>query len=253
MTAAWLDGLAFSSVWVAIAAGALCTAASLAMGLDPPLAAIGVAVSGTLVVYNVDRLRDLERDRQTSPRRSAFVQAHFGVLTGVTLAAGAAAGAFALALGLRAFLVLAPVLLLGLLHRRLKRIAYAKAGYITVAWLAVVVGLPAALAGPALGVGWTAAVVGTSLFANAIASNVRDAEAAAKRFGSGPALWTARVSAGIGAALAGLAPASVRPLVAIPLATLAVLVPFRRDERYGLLLVDGALLAGAAVSIAWLW
>jgi hypothetical protein len=42
----------------------------------------------------------------------------------------------------------------------------------------------------------------------------------------------------------------VRPALAVPLATLAVLLPFRADERYGLLWVDGALWVGALAGAA---
>ena len=41
-----------------------------------------------------------------------------------------------------------------------------------------------------------------------------------------------------------------RPLAFLPGAVLAVLVPFRPTERYGLVAVDGALLAGALLAIA---
>jgi hypothetical protein len=43
----------------------------------------------------------------------------------------------------------------------------------------------------------------------------------------------------------------VRPLVCIPLATLAALAFFRADERYGLVVVDGALWAGALLALPW--
>ena len=250
-----LEMLVFSSAWVAAAAGALCAAAALGMGLQPLLPAVAVAVAGTLVVYNVDRLRDLERDRATAPRRSAFVERHYGVLVGICVASLAVAASLVLALGPRAPAVLVPVLVLGLLHRRLKGIAYAyaKAVYITAAWLAVVVGLAAALGPSAARVGWVAAILGPALFANAAASSVRDAEAAAERLGPAPVLWTARISALLGVVLGALAPAPVRPLAAVPLLTLAVLLPFRPDERYGLLVVDGALLVGAVLAIGWLW
>jgi hypothetical protein len=247
-----IEWLVFSNVWVAAAAGALCAAASRAMGLAPDARVSGVALAGTLVVYGVDRLRDLERDRHTAPRRSAFVARHRLALGLFCAGAAGVAAACAGSLGLRAVLLLAPVLGLGLLHRRLKRIPYAKAAYISAAWLVVVVGLPAALAPPARDAGWVGAVLGLALLANAVASNVRDAEAGAARFGTGPALWAARGGAALGAAVGALAPAPVRPLAVVPLATLLVLIPFRRDEAYGLLVVDGALLLGAALALVWL-
>ena len=47
-----------------------------------------------------------------------------------------------------------------------------------------------------------------------------------------------------------LAPAGARPLGLVPLATLAALVAFDPGERYGLVVVDGALLAGALGALA---
>jgi hypothetical protein len=247
---ALVDALAFSSLWVAAAAGALCAAASLAMGAAPALPVVGIAVAGTLFVYNVDRLRDVERDRATTPERSAFVARHRGALTGLAGAAVATSLAFALRVGAGPALLLLPVLAAGLAHRRLKRIPFAKSAYVTAAWLLVVVALPA-VAGPATAnAAWTAGVLGAAVFANAIASNVRDAEAAVARVGARPALNAARALAGVGVLLGAAAPPPVRPLLAVPLATLATLLAFREGERYGLIVVDGALLAGALLAVA---
>ena len=74
MLARAVDAAVFSSAWLAAAAAGLVAASARAMEipLDPRL--LGLAAAGTLVVYNVDRLRDLERDRLTAPARSAFVE-----------------------------------------------------------------------------------------------------------------------------------------------------------------------------------
>ncbi len=247
-----LHGLAFSSLWVALAAVLLQLAAALAMGLRPVPAALGLAACGTLVVYNLDRLRDLARDRETSPRRSAFVERHFRSLLGLTCASAALSLLLAVGLGRRVVLVLAPALVLGLLHRRLKRLSLLKSAYISAAWLLVVVGLPAAQAGRApRELPWVAAILGSALFANAVASSLRDAEAAVRRFGTRAVLATARAAALLGVALAALAPPELRALLWVPLATLAVLLPFRSEEGYGLLVVDGALSVSAGLA-AWL-
>jgi hypothetical protein len=55
--------------------------------------------------------------------------------------------------------------------------------------------------------------------------------------------------AGLVAALA--APAAVRPLAALPLALAFAVAFFRPSERYGALVVDGALLAGALLALGW--
>jgi len=245
-----LDVLAFSSVWVAVAAGALAVACSLAMAIAPPLSAVGLAFAGTLVVYNVDRLRDLDRDRETAPRRSAFVDAHGGQLALAVLVAGIAAAGFALAAGPAAWLVLGPVLALGLLHRRIKHVTLGKSAYLTASWVAVVALVPAATASDARAVAWVVAIAACAIFANAAASSVRDHEVAAARFGAGPTLRAARLVAAGGVAIGAAAPPGVRPLTWVPLATLTVLLPFRDSERYGLVGVDGALLAGALASAA---
>jgi stage V sporulation protein SpoVS len=248
VTSPLLDRLVFSSLWVGGAASSLSVATSLAMGIPIPWAAVGVALAGTVFVYNVDRLRDLPRDLDTAPERSAFVARNYGVLRGLAVAAGIAAVGLALSLGPRSALLLGPALILGLVHRRIKDVAWGKSSYITAAWLLVVVGLPA-IAGPdPEGIGWVASILAGSLFANAIASNVRDREAAVARIGAGRALAAARAVAALALALAAVAPPGVRPLAAVPAMTLASLVWFRSEERYGLVVVDGALLAGGVLA-----
>jgi hypothetical protein len=245
-----LEALAFSSVWIAAAAALLCAATGQAMGVGIEPHAMALAACGTFVVYSVDRLRDLERDRATSPRRSAFVAQHDRVLRALTGLAGLASLPLAVAAGPRVLWLLAPVALLGLGHRRLKRFTAWKALYITAAWVVVVVGLPA-LGRGAQHLGWIAAVVGLSILANAIVSNLRDGEAATSRWGAHVPARLAIASACLACVLALLAPRPVLPLLAVALATLGSVVAFRPDESYGLVVVDGALGVGAALAL-WL-
>jgi hypothetical protein len=249
MRAAWLDPWVHSSVWVAAAAASLCSACALALGVAPRACVALLAACGTFAVYNLDRLRDLPRDRVTSPRRSAFVAAHRRGLAIGALAAAAVAVGLAGALGARVVALLAPVGAAGLLHRRLKRFALGKPVYVAAAWTAVVVGLPALADGPPRHLGWVAAPVFASLLANAIASNLRDGEAVASRWGPRVPLRLARGSALLGLALALLAPAGVRPLALLPAALLLALAGFRAEERYGLLVVDGALIGGSLAAL----
>jgi 4-hydroxybenzoate polyprenyltransferase len=256
----WLDALAFSSALVAAAAAALAAAAGRALTGSVAPAAVALAFAGTLVIYNLDRLRDLERDRGITPERARFVAANRRGLLGLVVGAGAACLPLLTELvgrvGLAPVLWLAPALLLGLLHRRIKQVPLLKPLYITTAWLLVVVALPALASGAPHALeaprelAWVAAILALAIFANAIASNVRDGEAGAARYGPRLALRAARVLAGLGCVAGVFAPAAARPLAAVPLATLASLVSFRASERYGLLVVDGALLAGGAVALA---
>jgi hypothetical protein len=244
VTSPLLDRLVFSSLWVGGAAGALTTAASLAMGMTIPWTVVAVAVAGTVFVYDVDRLRDLPRDLETAPERSAFVARNYAVLRALAVGAGVLSLGLALSLDRTVAAVLAPALALGLLHRRIKGFAWGKSGYITGAWLLVVVGLPAIAGSGAERIGWVTTILAGALFANAIASNVRDGEAAVAHLGVGRALAIARGAAALGLALALAAPSGARALAAIPAVTLASLVVFRSEERYGLVVVDGALLVG---------
>jgi hypothetical protein len=248
-TRGFFDALAFSSLWLAAAAGALVAAASLAMGADVDPRALLLATTGTLVVYNVDRLRDVERDRQTRPERSAFVDRHRVPLVALSAVSGLGAAAAAAAADLCATAVLAPALAAGLAHRRLKHFRAAKPLYIVAAWLLVVVALPWCLAPAPAHAGWVAAMLGAAILANAVASNVRDGETL-PLLGASRALNLARAVALLGALLALVAPEPVRALAVVPGVTLLVLLPFRPSERYGLLGVDGALLAGALLAAA---
>jgi len=99
-------------------------------------------------------------------------------------------------------------------------------------------------------VGWVAAILGASVAANAIASNLRDLEAAVARFGEVVALRSARAFAALSLLLCALGPVRVAPLAAVPLLTLCGLTWFRRTERFGLIFIDGALLAGGLAAIA---
>lgn len=249
MLRAALDILVFSSAWLAAAAGALCVASSLAMGLRPAFSVVAVVCAGTLVVYSVDRLRDLERDRTTTPVRSAFIRRHARAMKGLGLASGVVAITLGAVLGTRALGLLALVFAVGLAHRRLKRIPFAGAAYIAAAWLLVVVGLPAIVAGGASNAVWVAAILGVTLLASTIVSDVRDVGASLDRLGPEVALQIARALAVVGIMLAALAPPVVRPLIAVPVFTLASVIWFRPGERYGLVVVDGALLAGALAAI----
>ncbi len=231
-----LQTLAFSSLWVAAAACALCAAAGRAMAIEVAPAVMGLVFAGTLVVYNVDRLRDLERDRASAPLRTAFVERHELVLTLVCWVGAGVAVFCGLAVGAMAVLALVPVGLLGFFHRRAKRYSALKAAYITLAWLMVVVAFPAVAAAEAHSPAAVAWVLGLGLLANALASNV---DAPGSR-----GLALARGVAVLGVLSAFLAPAGVWPLASVPLAVAWALVRFEPEERHRLIVLDGALLWG---------
>lgn len=243
-----LDAAAFSSVWVAGAAALCAASASHALGVAPRAEALVLAFGGTLCVYVVDRLRDHARDAGTAPLRTAFVTAHRRPLTALAALGGVVAAIAALAAGPRVASLSAGVLAVGLLHRRLKHVPFGKAFYIAAAWTAVVVGVPAILDPTARHVAAVAAIFYATLLANAIASSVRDAEAGPARIGLARGLRVARVLA-LGAVVGTLLGGPGLRLLPVAGLTLLALLAFRPGERFGLVVLDGALSLGAALSL----
>jgi len=251
MLRAAIDALLWSSLWLATAAALLTTACARALGLDPAPPWLGLAFGGTLFVYAIDRLRDLARDRGSAPARTAFVERHRTVLVSLAAIGVVVAAACALPLPPPALALMAAVAALGLLHRRLKRWLVVKPAYLTFAWTAVPVGLPAASDASAQHVAPVAFVVGTTVLANVALSNLRDREGLAGRLGTRRALGLAAGLCAVALTAALLGPMAVRPLAALPLAMAAAVGFFRPTERYGAGVVDGALLVGAVIALGW--
>lgn len=244
---ATLDRLAFASAIPAGVAAGLLLAAGTALGepLDRTLAALAaLAGAGTLVVYNVDRLRDTGMDRESAPLRTAFIERHRRGLWAVTGATALASLALALATSREVVSLCAAVLAVGLLHRRLKRWSAAKPVYIAIAWVAVTAGIPALTASDPQHAPWVVAVYAATIAANLLASDLREAEPVASLLAGGRAL------AGVGLLVALVGPAATRPLAAIPASELVALAAFRTGERYALIVLDGALLVGATLALA---
>jgi hypothetical protein len=241
------DTAAFASLVPAGVAASLLLAACAGLGAPPDWLAAGLAAAGTLVVYNVDRLRGTAADRHSAPARTAFIERHARGLWILTACAGVASLALALAMPGPVQLVCAAILVVGLLHRRLKRWPLAKPLYVALAWVAVTVGIPSLTAPGSDLVLWVVAVHGSAIGANLVATSQRSSPPVPS------VLAAARGLAALGILIAVVAPAGVVPLAAIPIAELAALAAFRPDERYSLIILDGALLAGALASLALAW
>jgi 4-hydroxybenzoate polyprenyltransferase len=223
-------------------------AASTALEIALPVEAAALGFSGTLLVYGVDRLRDVERDRETTPARTAFVERHRRALIALCALAAIGSATAALKLPPTVWLVCGIAGLPGLMHRRLKHVPIAKTAYVTFAWLVVCVGVPVEAGGASPSAAMpTAAVLGLALAGNLMASNLRDRESGAALVSSQTALLTALATCagGVLAALA-LDLALLAPIPLLQLAAVAGLAAQPHDlERYGLVVVDGALLVGA--------
>jgi 4-hydroxybenzoate polyprenyltransferase len=245
-----LDGLAFSSLLAsAIGAGLSLVASRALLAPDAGRSAL-LASSGAFLIYTLDRLRDADRDRHTSPARTRFVQRHRRSLLTALVVAGLLFGAAWLTASPAIQGLCAGIGVVGLLHRRLKTHPVLKTGYVSLAWVAGCVGIPWIAAGrPGEGL-WLAGSLLAVLVANLIASNLRDRETHPLPARPDTVLSIAFAAVAVAMTVALLAPG--RAVVAgwIALLECLALAGFRADERYGLIVVDGALLVGSL--LAWI-
>ena len=244
-----LDLIAFSSVLPAVIAAGLSLAASHAIGAtDSPRWAV-LATSGTFIVYGLDRLRDTDRDRVTSPKRTYFVENHArAILIAVGLAALVLVAAL-LTSPAPVALICGGIGAIGLLHRRLKGSKSLKSIYVTLAWVAICAGIPAIATPDSARFGWVAVILSTGIAANLLASNLGDDPTSPPRGHLPSILGLARSLAIVGVLIAWAAPIEIAPLGWIPFAEAVALAFYHPNEHYEHLAVDGALLAGALASL----
>jgi hypothetical protein len=231
-------GIAFSLAWV------------VSRAIEAPSGGrwAALASTGTFIVYNLDRLRDTVRDRETSPIRTSFIENHRRSLTISTALAGIVAAGLLLTAPRPILVLTLSIGAIGLIHRRIKRAAALKTLYVSLAWIGVCVGIPWLAAGrPESGI-WVAAIILPILFANLVVSNLRDDET--QLFRDRPVLV---IRLALAFTLLGLLVVAISPprLVAfswLALAEGAAILCYRPGERYGLIVVDGALWVGAAIA-----
>jgi hypothetical protein len=256
-TLAWLVRTAEACAYTSCVATAVGASLSLAASrmLDAPqsLRWAFLAAAGTFIIYNLDRLRDVERDHSTSPLRTAFVMRNRRSLYACVGLASIGFGVVLLSSPPRIILLCTAIGLVGLFHRRAKNAAATKTAYVSIAWVASCVGMPW-LASHREGdlALWVAGVILTTLVANLMASNLRDGEAGAIRGRTAPILWGARAMTLFGIGIAFAAPERGYALAWIPACQALPLALFLPTERFGHLAVDGALLLGALATLVHL-
>ena len=243
-----VDAFAFSSLLPAAIAYSLSWVASLALIAPNGWHSAALAGCGAFIVYNLDRLRDTDRDRKTSPDRTAFVERYRRLLTGLVGIVSVVFASLVMTAPLEVIGIILPCGLLGLLHRRLKRAAAIKALYVSLAWVGVCIGIPWLSAGRPQAGCWAAAIVLPILAANLISSDLRDNET--QFFHGRPALVlrSALCLAAFGVLLAVAAPPPLTAFAWIGLAEAAAILGFRPGERYGMIFIDGALWAGSGIA-----
>jgi len=211
---------------------------------------VALVFGGTAVVYGLDRIRDVDRDRSKWPERSAFAARHSGALKGMVALAALLSVAAAASQPPVVWVLCGGVGAVGLAHRRLKQRGSWKLVYLTLAWWTVTVGLPwlrvrgDVAPATALPVALSSAC---ALAANMLASN----ETAAPMRAS-TARRVAMVLAALGVVAAAAAPGRAAAMACIPAAQLAAVSLRRTRERERLWWLDGSLGLGALAALALL-
>lgn len=224
-----MDLLLRSGLWIAAVAIGLLHAAARSMGLVPGPELTAVVGLGTMGVYRFDRWAGGGRG------------APWWILP------TAAAAVLGLLLPADAVAILAGVCALALVHARLRELPWAKPTYIAMAWIGVVVGLPWVLAGEGPLPPGVLVPIALAIAANVLACDAIDREAEAVRLSPRQVWWVARF-----VALGGILLAWPHPGLAIPAAVLVALVHGPASRRWAEVWLDGALLAGAVVTVIWL-
>lgn len=251
-----LDSLAFSGIWTAFAAATLIGASGVF--LQPPWGpaqlglACGLGFAGTMTVYAFDRVRDIQRDQASSPSRSAFVARHQRSLLGVSAAGLSLSLAAAWALPPITWLLCAGVGAMGLLHRRLKNRSPSAWVYVSAAWVGITVGLPALIAAPDA-ISLSALLTLTLCWALAIGSNALASERRGLLYDAQAATQMRRARRwALASAVTPLILPGSPGLAAVGIATWLATLFFRPEERYGLIVLDGALVVGGGLAVAWM-
>jgi hypothetical protein len=239
------EAVVFSSLLAAAVGASLVAVTERALYQRNSLVPTLIVVCGTLVIYNIDRLRDRHRDRHTAPRRTVFVDRHATALFALVMVAGAAIVALLIPHGIGASLAFAPILGLGLLHRRLKRWPRVKAIYVALAWTAAALLAARLVPGSSADLDRlfaVATILGFSVLAN---TAVAGSEAA-----GGRRLAFFAVAAAL--ALTFATDRAPTALAILPLGPLVALLARGRGEWGRLTRFDGALGLSALISLAFM-
>lgn len=203
-----------------------------------------IVFTGTYCIYNTDHIRGITSDKRSRPLRVRFIKNNRRVLVILTLLSFLVSSvAGLLYLSFKQISILLTVMVIGLLHRRLKHNYVLSSIYITASWICVVILMPLSGIIPD-GILWFAFIVGTALHANALAYTMSTETLNGTNILKIPGLIAAA-----GCVSAIIAPHRFLPVICIPAVTLLVLLLFHKRENFELMYLDGSLIAGSVLSM----
>jgi len=242
----FIESLAYSGSIAALLASSITIFTMIFLDTGINYILLVLIFSGTFTVYNIDHLRDLDKDNQTNPKRVKFIKDNKTLILILTTISFMISCSVIFLTGFEILYFLILPFLLGILHRRLKWVPLTAAFYITLSWLTVTVLLPAYSVNKVPHVILLSSILGIILFFNAYSSSLRY-----KFYAMKYVRYMLYLSLGVILVVLGL---RGKYLGIIPLAffTTMALTNFMEDEDYEDIFFDGLQLSGAILSILFL-
>ena len=241
-----IESLAYTGTIVAMLASSLAIFTFLFLNSEINYILLVLIFCGTLVIYNLDHLKDINSDKNTNPKRVNFIKDNtrlIYLITGLSMLLSLLA---VYHLGIRILPIIVLPFLLGLIHRIIKNSPLFSALYITLSWLMITLYLPAFLTDNPKNIITLSIIVAIFLFCNAYASSIRKKHYAEKyaRYLLYLSLLNIVIILILRGSYIGILPASF-------FTTLA-LTNYMDDENYEVIFFDGLQLSGTVISIIFL-
>jgi|GEM_PF-4486635 len=242
--------LCYSGLLVSLTATSLATGSYMLFNREIRFQELLIVLLGTFSIYNIDHIRGLKSDIDIDRARVHFIKKNKNKLVIATIVSLVICGMLGVTYisGIQ-FILLFPVLVTGLLHRRLKMNFLLSSLYITTSWIVVVILFPLSASFPT-GIHWYILITGLALFANAYTYTGLDSSYA------GNTGTTLPISALILSIIICLISQNrFLPLISVPSLTLVSVIFLRNKKQFKYLYLDGSLLAGSALFLmtAQLW
>ena len=241
-----IESLAYTGTIAAMLAASIAIFTFLFLDSEINYILLVLIFCGTLVIYNLDHLKDIKSDKATNPLRVNFIINNKRLIYLITVLSMILSVLAVYYLGIKLIPIILLPFLLGLIHRIIKNSPLFSAVYITLSWLMITVFLPAYLTDKPKEIIIISIIVGIFLFCNAYASSIRKKFYAKKyaRYLLYLSLLNLLIILVLRGSYIGILPASIFTTMALS--------NYMDDENYEVILLDGMQLLGTILSILFL-
>ena len=241
-----IEALAYTGTIAAMLALSLAIFTFLFLGTGINYILLVLIFCGTLVIYNLDHLKDIDSDKTTNPKRVNFILSNkllIYFIIGVSVVLSLLAVYF---LGTHLVPLIILPFLFGLMHRIIKNSPVFSAVYITLSWLMITVYLPAYITGKPKEIIFLSIIIGVLLFLNAYTSSLRQ-----KYYAAAYVRYMMYLSLSL-ILLLIIIRGNYLGLIPLSFFTTMALTNYIDDENYEVIFLDGLQLSGAVISVLFL-